>query len=248
MRDFFGDPPNGGLLCYLHIISLVRHFCHQYRRRTVPVSYKYQRQAGFTIVELLIVIVVIAILAAISIVAYNGIQQRAHNAKTLVLVNQWEKTIRVHQARSGLLPEDWTCLGRSADEFEAIPSEQIGTGQCERNIIVIDPSPDWTSELKTVPTPGQTQPTAAILAASATPSPGLLPMQRAGSNGYIRGIIYAVIFDPDQAPNGQPGAYIFYALKGEECTPSRAYRVINNLHVCSARLTTDNYASEIFQP
>ena len=32
-----------------------------------------QRQGGFTIVELLIVIVVIAILATISIVAYNGI-------------------------------------------------------------------------------------------------------------------------------------------------------------------------------
>lgn len=35
------------------------------------------KQTGFTIVELLIVIVVIAILASISIVAYNGIQNRA---------------------------------------------------------------------------------------------------------------------------------------------------------------------------
>ncbi len=35
------------------------------------------RQRGFTIVELLIVIVVIGILAAITIVAYNGIQDRA---------------------------------------------------------------------------------------------------------------------------------------------------------------------------
>lgn len=35
---------------------------------------------GFTIVELLIVIVVIAILAAISVVAYTGIQNRANNA------------------------------------------------------------------------------------------------------------------------------------------------------------------------
>ncbi|MCB8045019.1 prepilin-type N-terminal cleavage/methylation domain-containing protein [Microbacterium oxydans] len=34
-------------------------------------------QRGFTIVELMIVVVVIAILAAITIVAYNGIQKRA---------------------------------------------------------------------------------------------------------------------------------------------------------------------------
>ena len=38
------------------------------------------RKAGFTIVELLIVIVIIGILAAITIVAYNGIQQRAQAA------------------------------------------------------------------------------------------------------------------------------------------------------------------------
>jgi prepilin-type N-terminal cleavage/methylation domain-containing protein len=40
------------------------------------------RQKGFTIVELLIVIVVIGILAAITIVAYNGVQQRATASAT----------------------------------------------------------------------------------------------------------------------------------------------------------------------
>ena len=40
---------------------------------------KHKQHSGFTIVELLIVIVVIAILAAISIVAYNGIQNRAND-------------------------------------------------------------------------------------------------------------------------------------------------------------------------
>lgn len=38
---------------------------------------KLRYKTGFTLVELLIVIVVIAILAAISVVAYNGIQDRA---------------------------------------------------------------------------------------------------------------------------------------------------------------------------
>ncbi|MFI5212622.1 MAG: type IV pilin protein [Candidatus Saccharimonadales bacterium] len=39
-----------------------------------------KKTSGFTIVELLIVIVVIGILAAITIVAYNGVQNRAKSA------------------------------------------------------------------------------------------------------------------------------------------------------------------------
>lgn len=41
------------------------------------------RQNGFTIVELLIVVVVIAILAAITIVSYNGITNQAKNSAIL---------------------------------------------------------------------------------------------------------------------------------------------------------------------
>jgi prepilin-type N-terminal cleavage/methylation domain-containing protein len=47
-------------------------------------------QKGFTIVELLIVIVVIAILAAISIVAYSGIQNRAKTSTGQQLASQIE--------------------------------------------------------------------------------------------------------------------------------------------------------------
>jgi prepilin-type N-terminal cleavage/methylation domain-containing protein len=48
---------------------------------------------GFTIVELLIVIVVIAILAAISIVAYTGIQERGRRSSAAADLNMLEKAI-----------------------------------------------------------------------------------------------------------------------------------------------------------
>lgn len=52
---------------------------------------KNKQQSGFTIVELLIVIVVIGILAAITIVAYNGIQTKASDARMKSIVGQLEK-------------------------------------------------------------------------------------------------------------------------------------------------------------
>lgn len=57
---------------------------------------RLKHNQGFTIVELLIVIVVIAILAAISIVAYNGIQQRSRNTAALNLASQVAKKAEVY--------------------------------------------------------------------------------------------------------------------------------------------------------
>ena len=66
---------------------------------------------GFTIVELLIVIVVIAILAAISIVAYNGIQQRANNSKTVAAIQSYVKLIQMYKIDNGTHPQVRSCLG-----------------------------------------------------------------------------------------------------------------------------------------
>lgn len=60
-----------------------------------------RRQYGFTIVELLIVIVVIAILAAITVVAYNGIQTRANDSKMRTGTEQIEKAIRLWAIDNG---------------------------------------------------------------------------------------------------------------------------------------------------
>ena len=52
-----------------------------------------KKQTGFTIVELLIVIVIIGILAAITVVAYSNIQQRANNSKIASDLAQIQKAI-----------------------------------------------------------------------------------------------------------------------------------------------------------
>ena len=59
---------------------------------------------GFTIVELLIVIVVIAILASISIVAYNGIQSRANDAALASDLRQIKSKLELYYADNATYP------------------------------------------------------------------------------------------------------------------------------------------------
>lgn len=60
--------------------------------------------AGFTIVELLIVIVVIAILAAISVVAYTGIQERTHTAAIQSDLSNLSKRFELFYVDNGRYP------------------------------------------------------------------------------------------------------------------------------------------------
>lgn len=66
---------------------------------------------GFTIVELLIVVVVIAILAAISLVAYSNFQQRAINAKTISSVAAYVRALKLYKAETDRYPNVTSCLG-----------------------------------------------------------------------------------------------------------------------------------------
>ena len=59
---------------------------------------------GFTIVELLIVVVVIAILAAVSMVAYTGIQGRARDSQRLQDMNTIVKALEMYRVQNGRYP------------------------------------------------------------------------------------------------------------------------------------------------
>ena len=76
-----------------------------------------KNQKGFTIVELLIVIVVIGILAAITIVAFNGIQNRGKTSAAQSAAGNADKKSEAYNAEVGYYPTTLGALtGASSDK------------------------------------------------------------------------------------------------------------------------------------
>lgn len=63
-----------------------------------------QTKTGFTIVELLIVIVIIGILAVITVVAYRGTKERAHMSQRASDVASIQKALELHRTTYGFYP------------------------------------------------------------------------------------------------------------------------------------------------
>lgn len=113
--------------------------------------------SAFTIVELLIVIVVISVLAAISIVAYNGIQDRALNSNIVSASSQAAKALRAYKAaydRYPALPsgQNSVCVGRGFKDWN-----NDGRGDCwDSDVRVIRGEYDsFNAELELIANPGR---------------------------------------------------------------------------------------------
>lgn len=66
--------------------------------------HSYKKQKGFTIVELLIVIVVIGILATLVIVTFTGIQRRARDTQRQTDINAIQSHVEAFYADHGYYP------------------------------------------------------------------------------------------------------------------------------------------------
>jgi len=81
----------------------------------------HKTKSGFTIVELLIVIVVIGILAAITIVAYNGVQQRGRDVRMMSDLTNASSQLEVYNIDNGSYPTSVAQLKSVGIRFSANP-------------------------------------------------------------------------------------------------------------------------------
>lgn len=91
-----------------------------------------RKQTGFTIVELLIVIVIIGILSTIVIVAYNGIQSRARDTARSSDVASIDKSYEMYRITNGSFPKTYAIATSDAVISQGLAAKMIamsGTAQ-----------------------------------------------------------------------------------------------------------------------
>ncbi len=81
------------------------------------------KNRGFTLVELLIVIVIIAILTVVSLVAYNGLQNQAKTSTAKSTADSVAKKAELYNTEKGHYPEGLTIFTSDTDNSTTPPSD-----------------------------------------------------------------------------------------------------------------------------
>ena len=89
-----------------------------------------QNRVGFTIVELLIVIVVIGVLAAITVVAFENARIQASNSQTTAAMKEYIKAFYTYGVENGTYPNTSGCLGTGYPAPNNRYLSQNGAAEC----------------------------------------------------------------------------------------------------------------------
>jgi prepilin-type N-terminal cleavage/methylation domain-containing protein len=163
-----------------------------------------KQQTGFTIVELLIVIVIIAILAAITIVAFNGVQNRAENAKTVSAVNAYKKALHQYAIENGSYPTTGAfCLG---DQYDILN----GVAGCRYSTSVIANTAGAASRNLLKPYVGNT-----------LPMPSTKVMTNSSGTGFVGIYFYGTSYG--YTLNGEKVVALWYTIEDTTCPVGPVY-------------------------
>lgn len=164
----------------------------------------HKTKSGFTIIELLIVIVVIAILAAVTVVAYIGISVKARNTSRISYAQQTLKVLGVMKSVDGV---DITTLLESSSNFggsqgvcfsKGLPDvDADGKGDCATNTTPFSYAHETSSFIT------------AVEKFARFPRPGDYPSINLGTPTVYAPMIILSIID------SAPGLTFIYYLEGD---------------------------------
>lgn len=176
---------------------------------------KSSTSKGFTIVELLLVIVVIAILATITISTYRGVQDKAKNASLETSIHHYKNALEEYAITHGKFPTPSDIEGQDRGGWWAIclgfeedypATERFSAGTCSVGNRALNLS--YQGDVKT------STELQGILRETITAIPNVETLHDIRLSGYpIRGIIYTPWYSDGRS------AQLDYALwgKGQKC-------------------------------
>lgn len=135
------------MLYNIHILCVVVYNMLMNKKTT-----RYHR--GFTIVELLVVIVVIGILFSVGVAAYSGMQQKTRDTQRVSDIKTIVKALEMYKTQTGTYPpvstgtntiSDWEVSSKSPDQFlsalktagvvSRVPVDPINTGTVNNGLL-----------------------------------------------------------------------------------------------------------------
>lgn len=171
---------------------------------------------GFTLVELLVVIVVIGILATITLVAYTGLTTKARNAAFLSAFDTYEKTIDIYYGQHNSYPLTVDSSGNSTASPSTATLACLGTGYTQTSDFPVNQCYIYSGIVGAVVNSGVNTAFATVISS--------LPSMDSGttyspSGTVVRGLLYEG-YDDTQ---GNHNAELLYFIPNDQ-TCGRGYK------------------------